>query len=301
MKLVTFTTQSETASTQPLTPNSPVAAATLSLGIPTPGVLLGNDEIADLSSLGYPTVLSIIEAGPSALKEIQSKLAKVPHLPLSTVTLLAPIPRPPRIFAIGLNYQKHAAESNMQVQKVPTVFMKLSSTVIGPDTPIILPKLSTQPDYEAEFAAVIGKPGYQIPAASAMDYVFGYTIVNDVTARDLQHSHKQWFKGKSLDGSCPLGPVIVTSDEIPDPSRLRLTTTVNGERRQDASLSQMIFGVAEIIAHLSKGMTLEPGDVIATGTPSGVGYARKPPGLLEVGDEVAVAIDGIGELRNRIG
>lgn len=135
-----------------------------------------------------------------------------------------------------------------------------------------------QLDYERELGVVIGRGGKNIPAGRAFEHVFGYTIVNDVTARDLQHSHKQWFQGKSLDGSCPVGPVIVTSDEIPDPSRLRLTTTVNGERRQDAWLSQMIFGVAEII-----------------------GYARKPPGLLKVGDEVAMAIDGIGELRNRIG
>jgi 2-keto-4-pentenoate hydratase/2-oxohepta-3-ene-1,7-dioic acid hydratase in catechol pathway len=185
---------------------------------------------------------------------------------------------------------------------LPEFFTKAPTCVVAHLDPV--PRhagVIGQLDYEGELGVVIGRGGKNILAGRAFEHVFGYTIVNDVTARDLQHSHKQWFKGKSLDGSCPLGPVIVTSDEIPDLSRLRLTTTVYGERRQDASLSQMIFGLAEIIAHMSKGMTLEPGDLIATGTPSGVGYARKPPSLLEVGDEVAVAIDGIGELRNRIG
>jgi 2-keto-4-pentenoate hydratase/2-oxohepta-3-ene-1,7-dioic acid hydratase in catechol pathway len=299
MKLVTFTTQSESASAQPLNPNSPVAAATLSLGIPTPGVLLGNDEVADLSALGYPTVLSIIEAGPSALKEIQSKLAKVPHLPLSTVTLLAPIPRPPRIFAIGLNYQKHAAESNMQVQKVPTVFMKLSSTVIGPDAPIILPKLSTQPDYEAEFAAVIGKPGYQIPAASAIDYVFGYTIVNDVSARDIQLSTSQWTLGKSFPTFTPLGPSITTADEIPDPHALAISLTIDGETLQNSNTNDLIFKLPELIAYLSSITPLEAGDIISTGTPEGVGLGRTPKRWLKPNEEVVITLEKLGQLRNR--
>jgi 2-keto-4-pentenoate hydratase/2-oxohepta-3-ene-1,7-dioic acid hydratase in catechol pathway len=299
MKLVTFSTRSETSSTQPLTPSSPVPAATLSLGIPTPGVLIENDKIADLSSLGYPTVLSIIEAGPPALKEIQAKVANIPHLPLSTVTLLAPIVRPPRIFAIGLNYQKHAAESNMQVQKAPTVFMKLSSSVIGPDTPIILPKLSTQPDYEAEFAVIIGKPGYQIPAASAMDYVFGYTIVNDVSARDIQLSTSQWTLGKSFPTFTPLGPTIVTTDEVPDPHALAISLTIDGEILQNSNTNDLIFKLPELIEYLSSITPLEAGDIISTGTPEGVGLGRNPKRWLKPNEEIVITIEKLGQLRNR--
>ena len=257
-------------------------------------------------------IVSLIAAAADGLPAWLRTLASdssARALPLAEVRLLAPIPHPRKnIFCVGLNYRDHIAEGEFAGEAgaahpaFPEFFTKAPTCVVAHLDPV--PRhagVTGQLDYEGELGVVIGRGGKNIPAGRAFEHVFGYTIVNDVTARDLQHSHKQWFKGKSLDGSCPLGPVIVTSDEIPDPSRLRLTTTVNGERRQDASLSQMIFGVAEIIAHLSKGMTLEPGDVIATGTPSGVGYARKPPGLLEVGDEVAVAIDGIGELRNRIG
>jgi 2-keto-4-pentenoate hydratase/2-oxohepta-3-ene-1,7-dioic acid hydratase in catechol pathway len=298
MKLVTFSTRPEDASTQPLSPSSPVAAATLSLGIPTPGVLFAG-QVADLSSLGYPTVLSIIEAGQPALKEIQARLANAPRLPLSTVTLHAPLPRPPRIFAIGLNYQKHAAESNMQVQKVPTVFMKLSSTVIGPDASIVLPKLSTQPDYEAEFAVVIGKPGYQIPLASAMDYVVGYTIVNDVSARDIQLSTSQWTLGKSFPTFTPLGPAITTADEIPDPHALAISLTIDGETLQSSNTSDLIFKIPELIAYLSSITPLEAGDIISTGTPEGVGLGRNPKRWLKPNEEVIVAIEKLGQLRNR--
>jgi 2-keto-4-pentenoate hydratase/2-oxohepta-3-ene-1,7-dioic acid hydratase in catechol pathway len=298
MKLVTFVARSQTADSQTLTPSSPVPATTLSLGIPTPGVLLGAD-VADLSSLGYPTVLSIIEAGKSALDAITAKVAKVPRLPLSAVRLLAPMQRPPRIFAIGLNYHKHAAESNMQVQKVPTVFMKLSSTVLGPDAPIILPKLSTEPDYEAEFAVVIGKPGYQIPAASAMEYVFGYTILNDVSARDIQLSTSQWTLGKSFPTFTPIGPAITTADEVPDPHALRISLTIDNETLQDSNTSDLIFKVPALIAYLSSITPLEAGDIISTGTPEGVGLGRNPKRWLKPNEEVIVTIEKLGQLRNR--
>jgi 2-keto-4-pentenoate hydratase/2-oxohepta-3-ene-1,7-dioic acid hydratase in catechol pathway len=299
MKLVTFFTKSETADSQPLSPDSPVPAATLSLGIPTPGVLLGADEIADLSSLGYTTVLSIIEAGTPALAEISAKLSKVPHLPLSTVTLLAPIPRPPRIFAIGLNYHKHAVESNMQVQKVPTVFMKLSSTVVGPDHPIALPKISTQPDYEAEFAVVIAQPGYQIPTAAAMDYVFGYTILNDVSARDIQLSTSQWTLGKSFPTFTPIGPAITTADEVPDPHALAISLTIDGETLQSSNTSDLIFNVPALISYLSSITPLEAGDIISTGTPEGVGLGRTPKRWLKPNEEIVISIEKLGQLRNR--
>jgi 2-keto-4-pentenoate hydratase/2-oxohepta-3-ene-1,7-dioic acid hydratase in catechol pathway len=302
MKLVTFFTQSETANETTLTPSSPVPAAALSLGIPTPGVLVGDhgqEEIADLSSLGYPSVLSIIEAGSSALDEIRAKLDKVPHLPLSTVTLHAPIPRPPRIFAIGLNYHKHAAESNMQVQKVPTVFMKLSSSVVGPNHPIVLPKLSTQPDYEAEFAVVIGVPGYQIAAKDWQHHVFGYTIVNDVSARDIQLSTSQWTLGKSFPTFTPLGPVITTADEVPDPHALAISLTIDGETLQSSNTGDLIFKLPELIAYISSITPLEAGDIISTGTPEGVGLGRTPKRWLKPNEEIIITIEKLGQLRNR--
>jgi 2-keto-4-pentenoate hydratase/2-oxohepta-3-ene-1,7-dioic acid hydratase in catechol pathway len=299
MKLVTFLTNPQNADSKTLTPSSPVAAATLDLGIPTPGVLLEADQVADLSSLGYPSVLSIIEAGKSALDEIAAKRGKVPHLPLSTVTLLAPIPRPPRIFAIGLNYHKHAAESNMQVQNVPTVFMKLSSTVVGPDAPIILPKRSTQPDYEAEFAVVIGKPGYQIPEQDWQQHVFGYSILNDVSARDIQLSTSQWTLGKSFPTFTPLGPAITTADEIPDPHALRISLTIDNETLQDSNTSDLIFKVPALIAYISGITPLEAGDIISTGTPEGVGLGRTPKRWLKPGEEIVIAIENLGHLRNR--
>ncbi len=302
MKLVTFSTQSETAKETPLTASSPVAGATLSLGIPTPGVLLGGqgrEELADLSSLGYPSVLSIIEAGPSALDEIRAKLDKVPHLLLSTVTLHAPIPRPPRIFAIGLNYQKHAAESNMQVQNVPTVFMKLSSSVVGPGHPIVLPKLSTQTDYEAEFAVVIGAPGYQIAAEDWQRHVFGYTICNDVSARDIQLSTSQWTLGKSFPTFTPLGPAITTADEVADPHALAISLTIDGETLQSSNTSDLIFKLPDLIAYISSITPLKAGDIISTGTPEGVGLGRTPKRWLKPNEEVTITIEKLGQLRNR--
>lgn len=187
----------------------------------------------------------------------------------------------------------------MQVQQVPTVFMKLSSTVIGPDTPIILPKLSTQPDYEAEFAFVIGKPGYQIPEASAMDHVFGYTILNDVSARDIQFSTSQWTLGKSFPTFTPLGPAIATADEIPDPHALRISLRIDGETLQDSNTSDLIFKIPSLIAYLSSIIPLEAGDIVSTGTPEGVGLGRTPKRWLRPNEEIIIAIEKLGQLRNR--
>ncbi len=295
MKLVTFSTKSEAANTQPASASVPAAA--LSVDIPTPGVLVGN-EIVDLSSLGYPTVLSIIEAGQPALDEITAKLSKAPRIPLASVTLHAPI-RPPRIFAIGLNYQRHADESKMPVQKVPTVFMKLSSSVVGPDHPIILPKISTQPDYEAEFGVVIGRPGYQIAPKTGMQHVFGYTIVNDVSARDIQLSTSQWTLGKSFPTFSPIGPSITTADEVPDPHSLRIALTIDGETLQDSNTSDLIFKIPALIAYISSTTPLEAGDIISTGTPEGVGLGRDPKRWLKPNEEVIITIDKLGSLRNR--
>lgn len=279
MKLVTFTTKSKNN--------------------PTPGALINEKEVADLSALGYPTLLALIEAGPRALEAARAALSTAPRTALAEATLLAPMQRPPRIFAIGLNYQKHAAESKMQVQKVPTVFMKLSSSVVGPDHPIILPKISSQPDYEAEFAVVIGKPGYQIPAASAMDYVFGYTIVNDVSARDIQLATSQWSLGKSFPTFTPLGPAITTADEVPDPHALAISLTIDGETLQSSNTNDLIFKIPALIAHLSSLTPLEAGDIISTGTPEGVGLGRTPQRWLKPNEEVIVTIEKLGQLRNR--
>ena len=279
MKLVTFTTSTN--------PN------------PTPGALINEREVADLTAFGHPSILAFIESGEQALVDARANVARLSRIPVSTIKLAAPILRPPRIFAIGLNYQKHAAESNMQVQKVPTVFLKLSNSVVGPDHPIILPRISTQPDYEAEFAVVIGKPGYQIPAARAMEHVFGYTIVNDVSARDIQLATSQWTLGKSFPTFTPIGPAITTADEVPDPHNLAISLTINGEMLQSSNTNDLIFKVPALIEHLSSLTPLEAGDIISTGTPEGVGLGRKPQRWLKPGEEIVVTIEKLGSLRNR--
>ncbi|ODU55746.1 MAG: 5-oxopent-3-ene-1,2,5-tricarboxylate decarboxylase [Acidobacteriales bacterium 59-55] len=274
----------------------------LNCGVPTPGVLVSGaegEEVVSLSSLGFRSVRNIIQSGEQALDDIRAKVVNAPRLPLSSVTLHAPIPRPSRIFAIGLNYQKHADESKMAVQKVPTVFMKLASSVVGPDAPIVLPKISEQPDYEAEFGVVIGKPGYQIAAEDWKQHVFGYTIVNDVSARDIQLATSQWTLGKSFPSFCPLGPSIVTADEVADPHALDISLTIDGETLQSSNTSDLIFKIPALIAHLSSLTPLEAGDIISTGTPEGVGLGRTPKRWLKPGEEVVVTISGLGQLRNR--
>ena len=302
MRFVTFTSRPDDPAKTQLNASTPVLAASLSADIPTPGVLLGKEdgeEVADLSALGYPSVLDIIARGQQALDEVRSRLDAVPHLAVSNVVLHAPIPRPPRIFAIGLNYQKHAAESKMQVQKVPTVFMKLSSSVVGTGHPIILPRLSTEPDYEAEFAVVIGAPGYQIAAEDWRRHVFGYTIVNDVSARDVQLSTSQWTLGKSFPTFTPLGPSITTADEVPDPHALAISLTIGGETLQSSNTNDLIFKVPELIAYISSITPLETGDIISTGTPEGVGLGRTPKRWLKPDEEVVITIERLGQLRNR--
>ena len=218
------------------------------------------------------------------------------------VRLHAPIPRPKKnVFCLGQNYAAHATESGNPPPAAPIYFTKPPTTVIGPGEAIPYPQgLTTRLDWEVELGVVIGLGGRDIPEARALDHVFGYTVFNDVTARDLQYRTSQWFKGKSLDGSCPMGPLIVTADEIPDPQRLRLQLSVNGVKKQDSNTSDMIFSVARIIADLSAGMTLEPGDCISTGTPQGVGDGRKPPEYLKPGDLMDAEVERIGVLRNPV-
>src|SRR6185312_12499791 len=214
--------------------------------------------------------------------------------------LAAPIPRPPKIICIGLNYRDHAEESKMAIPETPTVFSKYSTAVIGPKAPIVLPRASSQPDYEAELAVVIGKGGRNIPEAQWRDHVFGYTVVNDVSARDFQMATSQWMIGKTFDTFCPMGPAIVTADEIEDPHTLAITLTIGGETLQSSNTKNLIFGVPKLIAYLSSVFTLEYGDIISTGTPGGVGFARKPPRWLRDGDEVAVTVERIGTLVNPV-
>lgn len=265
---------------------------------PAPGVLTESNEVVDLSGLGYRNLVALIEDGAKGIADARKALATGERVPVANVTLHAPIGRPPRIFAIGLNYQNHAAESKMAVQKVPTVFMKLSSSVVGTGVPIVLPKISTQPDYEAELAFVIGKGGYQIPAASAMEHVFGYTILNDVSARDIQLATSQWTLGKSFPTFTPMGPAITTADEIPDPHALSISLTIDGETLQNSNTSDLIFKIPALIEHLSSLTPLEPGDVVSTGTPEGVGLGRTPQRWLKPNEEIVITIAGLGELRN---
>jgi 2-keto-4-pentenoate hydratase/2-oxohepta-3-ene-1,7-dioic acid hydratase in catechol pathway len=222
--------------------------------------------------------------------------------PADRVRRHAPILRPIKdVFCLGQNYAAHAAESGNPPPTAPIYFTKPPTTVIGPGEPIPFPQgLTTRLDWEVELGVVIGLGGLNIPEPRALDHVFGYTVFNDVSARDLQYRTSQWFKGKSLDGTCPMGPVIVTADEIPDPQRLRLQLSVNGVAKQDSNTGDMIFSVARIIADLSAGMTLQPGDCISTGTPQGVGDGRKPPEYLKPGDVMEAEVERIGVLRNPV-
>ncbi len=219
--------------------------------------------------------------------------------PLAEAELLAPVGRPAKVVAIGRNYREHADEEGVDTPPAPLIFAKWPSAIVGPDAEIRWdPSLTAQVDYEAELAVVIGRTARRVPVASALDHVLGYTGLNDVSARDLQFGDGQWTRGKSLDTFCPMGPALVTADEVPDPQALEIECRVNDEVMQHASTAQMYFGVAEIISHCSMAFTLEPGDVIATGTPGGVGIFRDPPVVLRDGDVVTVSIEGIGRLRN---
>ena len=213
---------------------------------------------------------------------------------------MAPVPKPGKFICVGLNYRDHAIETKMEIPKIPTIFSKFSSAVIGPNEAIILPKNSTQPDYEAEFAFVIGQGGRHIPAERWREHIFGYTMVNDVSARDFQMATTQWLMGKTFDTFAPMGPHIVSADEISDPHALDISLSIHGETLQHSNTRELIFKIPELVAYLSSAFTLEPGDVVSTGTPAGVGFARKPPRFLRPGDEVVVRVDQIGELRNPV-
>ncbi len=222
------------------------------------------------------------------------------RLARAAVVLKAPIPRPGKIIAIGQNYLEHAKETGASKSPYPIIFAKYANAVVGPGEPIVIPAAVTKPDYEGELAAVIGRRGRNIPEAEALGYVAGYMALNDVTARDWQNRTSQWVMGKTADTFCPMGPALVTADEVPDPQNLHLRTIIGGEVLQSGFTGDMIFSVAHLIAYASQVMTWEPGDVLATGTPPGVGMARKPPRWLRPGDVVRIEIDGIGVLENPV-
>ena len=210
-----------------------------------------------------------------------------------------PIAVPSKIVCVGLNYRDHAAESGMALPDRPLLFSKWPNTLIGPGDPIVLPAISNEVDYEAELGVVIGRRAARVSQADALSYVGGYVCANDVSARDVQFLDGQWARGKSLDTFCPVGPLVPAS-EVPDPQALRIRAILNGRTVQDSNTEQMVFTVAEIVAYISQAITLEPGDLILTGTPPGVGFARKPPLFLQPGDEITIEIDGIGALTNPV-
>lgn len=265
------------------------------------------DGIVNLTAVA-PDMITLIELGEAGLARASEIAATAEAIPAADVRLLAPIHNPRRnVMCVGKNYAAHTRESyeargeSVETIDYPVIFTKTTTCVNGPydDIPFDA-AVSDKIDYEAELAVIIGRRLKNATREEAPAAVFGYTVLNDVTARDLQTLHKQFFKGKSLDGSCPIGPCIVTADAIPDPYALRITCRVNGELRQDSAAETMTFDIPTLIGHLSRGMTLLPGDIIATGTPSGVGFAMKPPVFLRPGDVVECAIEGIGAIRNRI-
>jgi len=283
------------------------------------GVLRDADRIVDLweVALRSPSrlpfdpsdMVSLIAAGPAALEAVRTVLREdAPTQSAHAVRILAPIPRPRKgVLCVGWNYLEHFAEAGgihqrgQDLPQRPTFFTKLSTTVIGPHDAIPFdPAVSVQLDWEAELGVVIGTGGRAIREEDALRHVFGYTVVNDVTARDLQRAHGgQWLVGKSLDGSCPMGPWIVTADEV-DPNDLRVMTRVNGAVKQDSSTKYFYFKIPRLLAELSRGITLEPGDILSTGTPHGIGFSRTPQEFLEPGDLLETEIAGLGTLRNRV-
>jgi len=249
-----------------------------------------------------------IASGPSAVEKAEQLIEKASKkdmtnasLPVNQVTLLAPIAFPPKIICLGLNYQDHVSETRAQIPDEPVIFMKPHTTIIGPNEKIIKPSFVKKLDYEAELAMVIGRKAKNIPVSEAASRIFGYTILNDVSARDIQFKDKQWTRGKGFDTFAPIGPCITTTNQLRDVSYLSIRTWVNDELRQDSTTKNMIFNVYEIVHQLSRVMTLEPCDVIATGTPAGVGFAMKPhPKFLQAGDTVRIEVEKIGVLENTI-
>jgi 2-keto-4-pentenoate hydratase/2-oxohepta-3-ene-1,7-dioic acid hydratase in catechol pathway len=249
----------------------------------------------------YPGDLDSLLARGADLQEVGRRLLAAPVVRLSSPALLPPLGRPGKIVCVGLNYTAHSAETGYEVPAYPTLFARFASTLIGHEAPLVIPAVSDQLDYEGELVAVIGKGGKAIPKDKALDHVAGYSIFNDASIRDYQFRTPQWTVGKNFDGTGPFGPYLVTPDELPPGCRgLRLQTRLNGQVMQEAATDDMMFDVASLISILSEAMTLSPGDMIVTGTPSGVGFARKPPVFMKEGDVCEIEIEGVGVLRNTV-
>lgn len=272
------------------------------------GAMIDEDTIADLTPSILPLGLTADEVlrcydlatdfVTPAMDAVSSGM--LPTLSRDDIKLVAPVPRPSKIICIGLNYLDHVTESGAEIPKAPLIFSKFNTCVAASEDPILLPKGSEQVDFEAELAVVIGRHAKNIALDAAMDHVFGYTNFNDVSARDMQFADGQWQRGKSCDTFAPFGEYVVTKDEIPDPHNLRIQFRLNDETMQDSNTDQLIFKIPALVEYLSRSITLEPGDIIATGTPPGVGFARKPPIFLKDGDICEVEIEGLGILINSV-
>jgi 2-keto-4-pentenoate hydratase/2-oxohepta-3-ene-1,7-dioic acid hydratase in catechol pathway len=284
-----------------ITPSGPRLALKTTSGI----VVLENARAENESA---PLTIEAALFAPGGLDRIRDFVRKNLKDPATlnklavpeTTIQFGPLFRPRNVLCIGLNYKDHAAEGGVPLPEKPVVFAKLTGCITGPGAPILLPPDTQEVDYEAELAVVIGRRCRSVSASEALDYVAGYTCLNDVSARDFQRGDGQWVRAKSQDTFGPMGPYLVTSEDIPDPQALPIRCSVNGKVLQDSNTRMMIFGVRELIAFISRGITLEPGDVISTGTPHGVGFAQKPPVFLKAGDEVVVEIQGLGRLSNPV-
>lgn len=262
-----------------------------------PGALLEEDNlVVDLTAAGYADALAVIGAGVTAVGEPGTYAGHK----LDQVRLHAPLANPPRLFAIGLNYREHAIETKMAFPDFPVVFFKLQTSIVGPGEAIVLPRNSAEPDYEAELAFVVGKGGFRIPASAWRDHVYGYTIVNDVSARDIQRSTSQWSMAKSFPTFCPMGPAIVTADEVPDPHSLDIRLTIDGEILQNSNTNQFVFQIPRLVEYISSITPLLPGDIVSTGTPAGVGTGRTPKRWLKPGESVTISIEHVGTITNPV-
>ena len=265
--------------------------------LPQPGELLGWFDTENESHKAALSLAATVASDEARAGDLRTAGA------ISTreeCCVTAPIPRPGKVICIGLNYRDHAEESGMDVPTSPVTFSKFPNSVIGPNAEVIIPPGSVESDYEAEFGIVIGKQATRVSEADAMEHVLGYVCINDVSARDFQFADGQWQRGKSPDTYCPMGEAVVTRDEIADPHNLRIQLRLNGDTMQDSSTNQLVFGVEALVSFLSQWTTLEPGDVIPTGTPPGVGFARKPPVYIQPGDVMEVEIEGLGILKNPV-